>query len=238
MDKRLKRIIDTYVGDYENWAKTLNGYLRDGYSKGEISQNEAVDQIYSVVGILAELAKSCISYGNFKDTFRYEKFYQHYYGPELIINSGKTKTVYYVGLGNKGLYIRTYLMHSFTLKNMDDKFWTSLLSLNNYGEFELIESEHFSKEIRKKYPELFNNQKGTVFRLFRNYFVSFLTEEDKDCRKDVIGSMGDLQVTWKPSYGIDKIVEECCEVFKILYKLNYDLWKIEDVKIKSEKNSH
>lgn len=235
MDKRLQKIVDNY--DYENWEKTLNGYLRDPYSKGEISQEEAVNQIYGVVGILSELAKACISYGNFKDAFEYDKFYQHYYGPELIINSGKTKTVYYIGFNDKRLYIRTYLKHNFSLKNMDDNFWISLLSLYNYGKFELVENEHLGKEIRKKYPELFNNQKGTVFRLFRKYFVSFLIEEDKDYREDVIGSLGDLQITWNSNYGLDKIVEECCEAFKILYKLNYDLWKIEDVKIKSEKSS-
>lgn len=237
MDKRLQKIVENYIDDYGKWVQILNNYLRDPYSKGEISQDEAMNQTYSVVDILAELTKSSISYGNFKDTFEYEKFHQHYYGPELIINSHKTKTVYYIGLDNKGIYIRTYLKHNFSLKNMDDKFWISLLSLYNYGEFELVEHEHFGKETRKKYPELFTNQKGTIFRLFRKYFVSFLTEDDRHYRKDVIGSLGDLQVTWNTNYGLDKIVEECCEVFKILYKLNYELWKIEDVKMKAEKSS-
>lgn len=232
MDKRLKKIVDDNFDNYENWSKTLNGYLRDPYSKGKISQDDAVKQIYSVVDILAKLTKSCISYGNFKDTFEYDNFHQNFYGPELIINSEKTKTAYKIGLDNKGLYIRTYLKNNFSLKNMDDKFWLSLLSLHNYGDFELVENEHFGKETLKKYPELFNNQKGTIFRLFRKYFVSFLTEDDRNRRKDVIGNLGDLQVTWNFNFGLDKIVEECCEVFKILYKLNYDLWKIEDVKTK------
>lgn len=179
MDKRLQKIVDKHFDDYEKWTTTINTYVRDQCSKGEISQDEAIKQIYAVVNILAELTKACISYGNFKDTFEYDKFYQHYYGPELIINSDKTKTVYYIGLDNKGLYIRTYLKHNFSLKNMDDKFWILLLSLYNYGQFELRENEHFGKEIRKKYPELFNNQKGVVFRMFRMYFVSLLFEDVK-----------------------------------------------------------
>jgi hypothetical protein len=174
MDKKLQKIITDHFDNYGNWTKTLNSYLRDPYSKKEISQDEAIKQIYAVVDILAELIKSSISYGNFKDTFEYDKFRQNYHGPELIINSDKTKTVYYIGLDEKGIYIRTYLKHNFSLKNMDDKFWLSLLSLYNYGEFELIENEHFGKEIQRKYPELFNNQKGVVFRLLSKYFISFL----------------------------------------------------------------
>jgi hypothetical protein len=64
-----------------------------------------------------------------------------------------------------------------------------------------------------------------------------LTEDDRNRRKDVIGDLGDLQVIWNSNFGLDKIVEECCEVFKILYKLNYDLWKIEDVKTKVNQSS-
>lgn len=237
MDKRVNKIIEKHSIDFESWTKILNKYIQDPYSKGEISQDDAVHLIHEVVKVLSELTQACIDFGNFKDTFEYDNFRQHFYGPELIINSQKTTTVYYIGFDNNGIYIRTYLKHNFNLKNMDDTFWSSILSLNKFGRFELIEHEHFGKETKSNYPELFNNQKGVVFRLFRKYFVSLLSEEDKFRRKDIIGSLGDLQVSWDSSFGIDKIIEECCEVFKILYKLNYALWKLDDVKAKSEQSS-
>lgn len=234
MDKTLQTIVNSYLDQYESWDESINCYILNQSKRAE-SEEEAIKQISSVVAILAELANSSARYGRFKDNFEYDKFRQNYYGPELIINSEKTETTYYIGLDNNGLYIRTYLKHSFSLKNMDDKFWLSFLSLYNYGKFELIENEYFGKSIRSKYPELFNNQKGIVFRIFRKYFVSFLAEEDINFREEVIGSLGDLQVTWDSSFGFEKIVEECCLVFKVFYKLNYDLWKIEDVKSKSKK---
>lgn len=106
---------------------------------------------------------------------------------------------------------------------MDDKFWIAFLKLSVYGEFELIENEHFGKTIKGKYPELFQSNKGAIFRIFRKYFID--TTQNNQVR-----DIGQLQVSWTTDFSFDKIIEECCLVFKVFYKLNYSLWKIDDLK--------
>ena len=106
---------------------------------------------------------------------------------------------------------------------MADTFWIDFLNLSQYGEFELVESEHFGKSVKSKYPELFQTNKGTIFRIFRKYFIGIAENNE-------IGNLGQLQVTWTTDFSIDKIIEEYCLVFKIFYKLNYSLWKIENLK--------
>lgn len=39
-----------------------------------------------------------LEFGNFKDDFESGKFSEKFYGPELIINSKKTKSSYYLDL--------------------------------------------------------------------------------------------------------------------------------------------
>jgi hypothetical protein len=45
------------------------------------------------------------------------------------------------------------------------------LNLSDYGEFELVESEHFGKTVKRKYPELFQTYKGAIFRIFKNILL-------------------------------------------------------------------
>lgn len=223
MDNRLKKIITKQSEYFNEWTNLINSYRQAPYSDMKISEEDAIKLLYDVVNVFFKISEMALEFGNFKDDFESDKFSQNFYGPELIINSEKTQSSYYFGLGEKGLYLSTYLKHSKNLKNMDDKFWINFLKLSEYGEFELIESEHFGKTIKRKYPELFQTNKGAIFRIFRKYFIG-ITENNQ------VGDIGQLQVSWTTDFSIDKIIEGYCLVFKIFYKLNYSLWKIDDLK--------
>jgi hypothetical protein len=227
MDNRLKKIITKQSERFDEWTNLINSYRKDSYSDKKISNEEAINLINEVVNVLFKISEMALEFGNFKDDFERDKFSQNFYGPELIINSKKTKTSYYLGFCEKGLYLSTYFQHSKNLRNMDDKFWIDFLDLSEYGKFELVETEHFGNTIKRKYPDLFQINKGAIFRIFRKYFIGIAENNE-------VGDLGQLQVSWTPGFSIDKIIEECCLVFKIFYKLNYSLWKIDDLKSKKK----
>jgi len=222
MENRLKKIITNQSEYFDTWTNLINSYRQAPYSQ-KLSGEDKIKLLYEVVNVFFKISEMAVEFGNFKDDFEGDKFSEKFYGPELIINSKKTKSSYYLGLGEKGVYLSTYFRHSKNLKNMADIFWIDFLNLSQYGEFELVESEHFGKTVKSKYPELFQTNKGTIFRIFRKYFIGIVENNE-------IGDLGQLQVTWTTDFSIDKIIEECCLVFKIFYKLNYSLWKIDDLK--------
>lgn len=164
-------------------------------------------------------------YGSFKDEWENTKFYQHIYGPELIIKSIKTRSDFRLGIDEKGIYLSTDFRHTENLKNMDDKFWIKLLNLMEFEGFEYDEYEFIGDETRHKHPELFKNYKGMIFRMFRKYFFSMIEYKE-------VGTLGDFKITWTNKIKFDDIIREGCIAFRIMYQLNYDLWKIDDLKNK------
>lgn len=222
MENRLNEIITNQSEYFDSWTNLINSYRQAPYSD-KISAEDKVRLLYDVVDVFFKISEMALEFGHFKDDFESDKFSENIYGPELIINSKKTKSSYYLGLGEKGVYLSTYFQYSKNIKNMADTFWINFLNLSQYGEFELVESEHFGHTVKSKYPELFQANKGTIFRIFRKYFIGIAENNE-------IGNLGRLQVSWTTDFRIDKIIEEYCLVFKIFYKLNYSLWKIQDLK--------
>jgi hypothetical protein len=111
---------------------------------------------------------------------------------------------------------------------MDDQFWADILKLTEYKKFELVGLDHVSRELKLKYPEQSYNYKSVVFKIFRRYFFN-VTEYEGN-----MDDFGDLRICWSPDEGLDEIIRKGCEVFKLFYKLNYSLWKIEYLKQKKE----
>lgn len=223
MDKRLIDIVNSKEGKFNDWIKILNSHNSLKFSYDEITDKTQINN--ELVQILVDISELFIKYGNFKDTFDNSKMYLNLYGLNLIIKSTKTGVVYDLGIDIKGIYLKTHLRYPDNLKNMDDEFWMEFLKLNEYGCFELVENEGFSDEVKRKNPDLFYNYKGSVFKIFRRYFTDVL--DDKSC-----GDLGDLQITWTAKDNFYDIISNGCLAFKSLYKLNYLLWKIDDLKSK------
>ncbi|KNB61159.1 MULTISPECIES: hypothetical protein [Chryseobacterium] len=228
MDERIEKLISKNDSKLYEWTEIINSF--PGVNSSENSEEESVDGIYKLVNIFSEIIELVLSFGRFKDEFEYDKFYANYYGPELIINSTKTKSTFYLGIDETGIYLRSHLRNNYNIRNMEDKFWLDLLSLYNYGSFQMEESEGFSKKNRTEFPEIFNVKKSIIFNIFRKFFVDVILEKDNYHKYDIVGDFGDLKISWNENFGLDKIIEELCYVFKILYSLNYKLWKIEDLK--------
>lgn len=223
MNSKLETLIEKNSSKFDSWIEIINAHNDFRHSDKKINTEEGYDVITDAADVLAEISEVFFQYGSFKDKFDNSKIHLNFYGPNLIIKSTKTKTEYNLGIDQKGIYLSTSIRNVENLKNMDDGFWSELLKLAQYGNFELLETSGFNIETKRKHPELYHTYKGTIFRIFRKYFVDIY-----EGREDA--EIGYLQVTWPYEVDFEKLVSEGCEVFKILYRLNYSLWKINDLK--------
>lgn len=228
MDNYLEKLIEKNSPHFNSWIDTVNEYLETRYSEKEYNPDQIFEITRRCVNSFSKIAEICFAYGKFKDDWEYDKFYMHLFGPELIIKSLKTKTEYNLGLDNNGIYLSTDLRFNENLRYMDDNFWKLILSLSEYQGFEYDEYEFVSGDIRKKHSELFDTNKGMIFRIFRKYFFDEIASEYH-------GSVGEFKITWPINSDFEDILKNCCTGFKTMYRLNYDLWKISNLKDKNIK---
>jgi hypothetical protein len=219
--------------DYKALVDAINSYLDLSYSE---TTSDDIDEAYKTtincVNAFTKIFEECLAFGNFKDTWEYDKFYQNIYGPELIIKSLKTKCDYRLGLDEKGLYLSTDLQHNENLRFMDDNYWKSLLTLSEFSGFEYDEYEFVRTERTKEFPELFKTNKSMIYRIMRKYIF----DQTETHSQYVSGSVGEFKIVAKFDEGLPETVKKFCETFKLMYKLNYELWKVTDLKTK--KASH
>lgn len=227
MDNKLRQLLDDTSPKFNEWINSINLHNEAQQSLEKYTQDELTDLTFKVSAILGEISELCFKYGGFKDKFDNSKMYLNLYGLSVIIKSEKTDTTYYLGLDERGIYLNTFLRDAENLRHMDDTFYQDILQLNDLGKFELLENEMYGKETTKHYPELFNSQKSTIYRLLRNYVVGMGKEE-----RNVI--LGQFQILWTYEEGFYETVSNACIAFKALYKLNYSLWKISDLKNKQK----
>ncbi|GAB4448649.1 MAG: hypothetical protein Fur0028_03740 [Bacteroidales bacterium] len=221
--------------DQNELIEKINAYLELRYSN---KKTEDIDELckttLNCVNALASIFEICLTFGKFKDDWDYSKFYQHVFGPELIIKSLKTKCDYRLGLDEERgeLYISTDLRHNENLRYMDDNYWKSILKLSEINGFEYDEYEFVRDERTKEFPELFKTNKSMIYRIMRKYIF----DQTETHSQYVSGSVGEFKIAAKFDEGLPETIKKFCESFKIMYKLNYDLWKVTDLKTK--KASH
>jgi hypothetical protein len=219
--------------EYKALIDAINSYLDSRYSE---TGTDDIDEVYKTtincVNAFVKIFEECLAFGNFKDTWEYDNFYQNIYGPELIIKALKTKCDYRLGLDEKGLYLSTDLRYNENLRYMDDNYWKSLLILSDYSGFEYDEYEFVRTERTKEFPELFKANKSMIYRIMRKYIF----DQTETHSQYVSGSVGEFKIVAKFDEGLPETVKKFCETFKLMYKLNYDLWKVTDLKTK--KASH
>ncbi len=139
--------------------------------------------------------------------------------PRANLNTEKTDIDITIGVF-RGFYIATDLKYVNNIKSMPDKFWQLITKLTELGNFEFIEQNKITPDLRKKYSSLFKTR-GNIYKLTRNYFINQLEYGFCD-------SLGTLRVSW--NYDIDKadLIGKFIETFKIMYSINHMLWTIEN----------
>lgn len=222
MDKKLQGIISIYSPDFDSWISKINGYIDFYNSSKEYSTDEIWDITVSCVSVFSKIAEISIRYGKFKDTWNYDNFYQHVSGPELIVQSLKTGSEYKIGLNRTGIYLSTDLRHNDNLRFMNDDFWRTLLILSEFEGFQYEEMEFVRDERRKAFSHLFSTNKSMIYRILRKYLFD-QTESDP---RYASSSVGEFTILCKIETPFESMICRICEAFKLMYRLNYQLWKV------------
>lgn len=222
-DEKYKRILQDHEAQIAIWAERINHYRQTSFSNLNDEEQGKLD--FEITGYLHDILKIFTGFGKFKDEFINPTYFLNVEGLEAHITAKKTGQRFDFGFDFKGVYLNIYIPHNEYIKNVPDEFWSLLLRLSGFGEFNFEENGGFMPAVKQKYPHLFKPTKSNVFRLARNYFLSEFLYDD-DPRRPPVCDLGWLYIRWSPDkYSIDEMLVCGCESFKILYKLTYLLWK-------------
>lgn len=223
MEKKIADILKKNESNLIDWLDKINDFNRMNESISNYSEEEHIEITYGASETLGKISDLFLNYGTFKDSFDRSKMYLHFEGPSLQIVSEKIQTTIYFGIDKDGYYLNTQLRNPENLRYMGDDFYQSIFLLSELGNFDINEIESMGKQNKDKYGELFNTGKSKLFRLLRSYIIGAIENPG-----DVY--LGDFRICWDYNTNFEKIIINSCQAFKILYKLNYDLWKVSNLK--------
>lgn len=208
--------------DEEFLEKAVSDFVYSHQRILELGKTEETDIFFQTNEMLGILSKIFIKAGNFMDTMDSSKCSMHVYGQYLLVRSEKMNITFDWGVEHDYFYLESYLGHADKLRYMDDEFYRSLLELKALKNFEYRLNGTLSKD-QKPYYE---NKTSLIFGLIRNYMLhqdEKLNSEDFRLRASF--DPGNLSVKFPFELGWDAIIREAGHAFKLMYRLNYLLWK-------------
>lgn len=219
MNKRLENMLYQNEVAISTWFNSINHWQGVSLDSSKVAEDEYINALNNVINSLGEMMRLFASYGKFKDSWKPPTFKTHPMG-EITVNieSQKTGLIFTIGLGFEGLFFQSYLLYGNHLKNMNDKFWKHFLELSEYGSFEFKENASYRS---KEQSHLFRTYKGNIYRLMRNYILSQFEEEYEDL------DLGWLFTKWHSDTPFQQVVAYGCQTFRLMYKINHSLWKVE-----------
>ena len=213
---RLLNLLEEHIDSLDGWISIINSYNSVNLDSTTAPPN--VELTYKTTNVFIEISQLFFSYGAFKDKFDNSLMSPHIYGFDVYIKSKKTETEIRFGIDDKGIYLETYLKHFSNLRHMGDDFYKDIFALMDLGEFSTPEYELFGSETTKKYPDIFKNQKSEIFNLLRTYIIGIVEGKNNIPSKH-------FRIYWSYSLDFHDILYNSCLAFKLLYNLNYSLWK-------------
>lgn len=227
---KIETIINKNSKKYTIWNNHLEEHFELNFSNLEYCLADKERIFYQTNELLFEIAKNFYSYGNFKDNWDNSKCHLNIFGQNLLLKSLKTNQTFDWGIENDNFYLQSYFYYPENIRHMKDDFWELILGLKNYGEFKFVENSGLNSKDRKK----FENKTSNIFRIIRNYMLFQVeTINSNDFQKTTYQDLGWLEIKWKAGTDWSELLENSCKAFKDLYRINYMLWKISDLKEKS-----
>lgn len=219
----IEKIITDNSIFFDDWSVKLDDYIKYRFYSKTLDEHEGEQIFYQTNDLLIQIAKNFFSYGKFKDSWNHSKVTVGFPSQQLVLQSLKTETSFDWGIVDSYFSLDLSLLYAENLRYMKDDFWRGILELSNYGEFKFVENATISsKEMRH-----FRNNASTIFRILRNYMLSeieYINNENTGLPNDL--DLGWLQIRWKIGTDWAVLLENSCKAFKVLYKLNYKLWKV------------
>ncbi|MBC6109487.1 hypothetical protein ACFOG5_04370 [Pedobacter fastidiosus] len=229
----IAKLIASSAKHFPEWDKMIDEHLDARYNILDKEEKELERIFYQSNEFLMSIANNFFSFANFKDSWDNSKCYMNVYGQNILLRSEKMDTVFQWGLENDQFYLESYIICGENLRYMTDDFYALLMELKYLGDFEFLEMRSLTKEERP----FFENKTSSVFQLIRNFMLyqtekmngsNYQQPENLELGQFIL--KWDAQLTDWPS-----LIEKASRAFKILYNINYRLWKISDIANKKSK---
>jgi len=228
----IDKIIATNAQKQPVWDRQFDEYLQMQFDPGSISREENERIFFQSNKLLMDIAANFFSYGNFKDKWDTSKCHLNFAGQVLLLKSEKMDMTFYWGTNEDNFYLETYVYHAHNLRFMTDEFWAMILELKQYGEFEFSPMGRVSAA-EKPY---FENETSTVFQMLRTFMLYQVEKMNQsNYQQPDFMEVGNFTIKWNFHTDWDALLEEACKTFKLLYSINYQLWKISDLANKKSK---
>lgn len=229
----IAKLIASSAKHFPNWDKMIDEHLDARYNILDKEEKELERIFYQSNELLMSIANNFFSFANFKDSWDSSKCYMNVYGQNILLRSEKMDTVFQWGLENDQFYLESYIICGENLRYMTDDFYTLLMELKYLGDFEFLEMGSLTKEERP----FFENKTSSVFQLIRN-FMLYQTEKmnGDNYQQPQNLELGQFILKWDAQLtDWPCLIEKASRAFKILYNINYRLWKISDLANKKSK---
>jgi hypothetical protein len=223
MDSQLDLLLKSNASKIDHWKIAINTF-NDLFQQDEEVDFETKNNLReNAANALGDISNLFFKHGAFKDTFDNKYMSLNIYGLDVIIRSQKTESIYYFGIDRTRIYLTTQLRYPENIRFMEDSFYWEILNLKVLGEFNLEENGSHPSKLKKMYPKFFNNSKSNIYRLLRNNIVDSTLDEQ-------IREVENFKISWPSDINLTEFITKSSLAFKVLYKLNYELWKVHDFK--------
>ncbi|MGV8135065.1 MAG: hypothetical protein AB2L20_07615 [Mangrovibacterium sp.] len=217
----LNKLIAKSQFDFENWESQLGEHLLLQYEPEAIeADRERI--FFQTNDLLISIAENFFSYGKFKDEWDTSKCSIFPFGQYILLRSEKMDITFNWGVELSDFYLETYIMHSENLRFMTDDFWAALLELKSLGKFEYSGGGGLNKGQRS----YFENKTSAVFQIIRTFM---LNQTELMHNGNTQWEFGSLVLKWKMDNDWSSLLECACRAFRLMYQLNYQLWKVHDL---------
>nr|WP_121271770.1 hypothetical protein [Pedobacter schmidteae] len=232
----IDKLIASNNQKFSVWKEQLQEHDDAQYNRIDLSTEEMERVFFQTNELLIDIANNFFSYGKFKDNWDTSKCYLNVFGQCLLLKSEKMNQIFYWGVEKNTFYLESHIMYAEHLRHMTDEFWVMLLELKGLGDFEFSAMGSLSVEERP----FFENKTSTIFQIIRGFMLyQFEKMNGSDYQQPPSMELGQLKLTWDFNTPWAILLEQTCKAFKLLYHINYSLWKIEDLaKKKSLKNKY
>ena len=228
MKKSQTKDISGYLKDYPKWDKCIQRFMQYTYSLDDDVTDEYYKQAYlDLAKVLNEIITFYSISCKVRDNFSEPLLDLLPFGLSVVIHSEKMDVEFSFGIHEGKFFLDSFIDYPWYLKSMDDEFWHQLSKLSLLGEFHFLEnavpnspeSESIFKKVKCK--------KSNIFKMILNYVLL-----ESSCGS---GDFGAVEIRWPINLPWNDLLTNGSEAFRILYKVNYQLYRAYSLSMRKEK---
>ncbi|MFP3596963.1 hypothetical protein [Chryseobacterium sp. SIMBA_029] len=219
----INKIITQSKCNFENWERQLGEHLLlQNEPETNVDEADRERIFFQTNDLLFSIAETFFSYAKFKDSWDTSKCSMFPFGQYILLKSEKMDISFNWGVELNDFYLETYVNHSENLRFMSDDFWAILLELKGLGNFEYSGGGGLNSQQRP----YFENKTSAIFQIIRTFM---LNQTDRMHDGNTQWEFGSLVLKWKMDNNWSSLLERACKAFRLMYQLNYQLWKVHDL---------